>query len=193
MFAVEKYEVKQEAYSVAKEMIKAQGKYKAIGSGAYGTVYGSKDSKVVYKVGDTSDNVGYLSYIKVLAKQKKHNPFLPKIYGVRFIRSKSGDEVFVVAMEKLEPLARGMGDVCDWFEDELQREDFHWNKSRDKVEDLLGVKRSLPKPLTEALEVLRKAYKESNGGRRWDSADWDLHGGNFMMRGRQIVVTDPLA
>jgi hypothetical protein len=190
MFAVEKYEVKQEAYSVAKEMIKAQGKYKAIGSGAYGTVYGSKDSKVVYKVGDTSNNVGYLSYIKVLSKQKKHNPYLPKIYGVRFIRSKSGDEVFVVAMEKLQPLKRGMGEVCDWFEDELSG----YNRdSFGNAEAALGVKKIVPKPLTEALDVLRKAHSEGNSGRRWDSADWDLHCGNFMMRGPQVVVTDPLA
>lgn len=192
MFAVEKFKVKQEAREVAEKMIKAQGKYKAIGSGAYGVVYGSKDSKVVYKVGDTSDNVGYLAYIKVLSKQKKHNPFLPKVYGVRFIKDADGDEVFVVAMERLEPLKRGMSDICDWFEDELVEND-RWGSDTNKVEAALGVKKIVPKPLTEALEVLRKAHNESNSGRRWDCADWDLHSGNFMMRGRQIVVTDPLA
>lgn len=192
MFAVEKFKVKQEAREVAEKMIKAQGKYRAIGSGCYGTVYGSKDSKVVYKVGDADNNVGYLSFIKVLSKQKKHNPYLPKVYGVRFIKDKHGDEVFVVAMERLEPLARGMGDVCDWFEDELVEKD-RWGSDTKKVEEALGVKKIVPKPLGEALTVLRKAYELSQSGKRCDQADWDLHGGNFMMRGKQIVVTDPLA
>lgn len=188
MFAVEKFVVKQDSFSVAKQMVKAQGKrVKSIGSGSYGEVYADKGSDVVYKIGDAGDNDGYLAFIKVLGTQKKHNPFLPKIYGVRFIRGKSGDHTFVVAMERLTSLERGMGNVCDWFEDELNG-GYSLSYNANHVEKVLGVKKTMPKPLKEALSVLRKA--RNSGGY---NVDWDLHSGNFMMRGKQIVVTDPLA
>lgn len=184
MFAVEKFKVKGDAYEIAKKMVKAQGNAKFMDSGAYGSVYGAKGSNVVYKIGNADDNEGYLAFIKVLAKQKTQNPFLPKVYGLRFIKDNEGDHYFVVAMERLKELPRGMGHVCDWFEDELRGS----SSGGGTAEKMLGVKKSMPKPLKEALDVLRKAYKE--GG---SYVDWDLHRGNFMMRNKQIVVTDPLA
>jgi hypothetical protein len=186
MFAIEKHEVKGDAEKVAMKMINAQGKYKHIGSGSYGSVYGCKKSNVVYKIGDASDNEGYIAFIRVLSKQKKQNPFMPVIYGVRFIKDKDGDEYFVVAMEKLESLPRRMYDVTDWFEEQLTG---HGGSSMRDAELAVGVKRVVPKELSTALAILQTAYDKS----RSYGADWDLHEGNFMMRGKQVVCTDPLA
>lgn len=189
MFKIETIEVDgdaDKAFDAARGLVKAQGKYRRIGSGAYGTVYGLKNSDVVYKVGDLSDNEGYLEYIKELAKCKKHNPYTPRIYGVRIYKAKEddcwGDDAgaFVVAMEKLKPSKRGMHRIVSWFCDELED-----NYRRDPAPAELGIK--FPPALTEVLALLRRAAD------RCSYASWDLHGGNFMVRGDQVVVTDPLA
>lgn len=191
MFTIEKLKVegKMDAHNAAEKMINAQHKkMKFLGSGCYGSVYGAKDSDVVYKLGDVYDNTAYLSYIKVLAKQKKHNPFTPKVYGVRYIKDRHGDTVFVVAMEKLAKLPRGMHDVADVFENELDNGGY--SDSTKDAEKALGIERKVPKTLAEAFSILRDAYDEA-GGRR--DANWDLHSDNFMMRGKQVVCTDPLS
>lgn len=189
MFTIEKFEVKGNAESTAMAMVKAQGAKKKLGFGSYGTVYGSRDSDVVYKIGDATDNEGYLAFIKVLAKQKTQNPYFPKIYGVRFIKGKEGDywggsnKVFVVAMEKLKPLPNKMREVCEIFEEEVRTDCYSTNKRN--ADALLGIKRKVPKQLLEAFDALRTAYKSGD-------CSWDLHSGNFMVRGKQVVCTDPL-
>ena len=185
MFEIERYKIKGDAYYTAKEMIRAQGAETCLGSGAYGRVYGSNKSDVVYKMGDASDNEGYLAFIKTLSKQKTHNPYLPRIYGVRFIKDSKGNEYFVVAMERLQSLPSKYYRVAKLMDDMITED----NKDRNdaEVEKIVGIKRSVPKELTQAIRVLRAAY---NSNKR--NLDWDLHSGNFMLRGRQVVVTDPL-
>lgn len=183
MFAVEKYTVNKNAEDIAMEMIEAQGNYKKLGSGSYGAVYGSKKSNIVYKIGDASDNEGYLAFIKQLARQKKLNPFLPKIYGVRFIKDRTGREYFVVAMERLQELPRRLQDATDFLRDYIQ------DRGSDELAGarILGVKLSVPAALKQAIKVAETARKSAK------YADWDLHDGNFMVRGeRQVVMTDPL-
>lgn len=184
-FKIEKIRTSGNGLDAAHKLIKDQpGEWKYIGSGVYGTVYGNKDKDWVYKVGDLNDNDGYLSYIKQLSKQKKHNPFTPEIYGVRFYIGPrfSG---FVVAMERLKPMPqRGRGKVwalVDFIEADNRRSD-HFGPLRE-----LGVKIEFPDHLEEAVTLLRRAKKQS----KW--ANWDLHMGNFMMREKQLVITDPLA
>ena len=185
-FKIEKIRTNGNGLDAAHQLVKDQpGDWRHIGSGVYGTVYGCKDKDWVYKVGDLSDNDGYLSYLTQLSNLKEHNPFTPKIYGVRFYVGKyfSG---FVVAMERLKPIPqRGRGKV--WALSDF----IEGNGSSDlkRVNDLseLGVKVEFPKPLEEVIGLLRRAKKQS----KW--ASWDLHMGNFMMRDRQLVITDPLA
>lgn len=184
MFAIEKHTVKKDAYGFVQTMIKAQGEFRRLGSGAYGVVYGSKKSNIVYKVGEVSDNDGYIAFIKTLAKQKTHNPYLPRVYGVRFIKDKRGDEYFVVAMERLQELPGRLEDAADMLRDLLEEE----KGIEDAAAKQLGIKMTVPKELKAAIKILKQAYKEASK----TYADWDLHFGNFMVRGRQIVVTDPL-
>jgi len=192
MLKIETIKVNGSARDAAKDMIKAQGAYKRIGSGAYGEVFGAKNSEVVYKLGDSTDNDGYWAFVKTLMKEKTHNPFLPKIHGVRVYKASTNrwgdeDEYFVVAMERLARMPNKMNPARHWFCDQLERGSYS-SDTPDKGAVLLGVKMVVPKTLTDALKVLRKAARSSS------CADWDLHGGNFMMRGaKQLVVIDPLA
>lgn len=194
MLKIETIEVKGSARDAAKDMIKAQGAYKRIGSGSYGEVFGAKNSAVVYKLGDSTDNDGYWAFVKTLMKEKTHNPFLPKIHGVRVYKGTAStnrwrdeDEFFVVAMERLTSMPNKMNPARHWFCDQLERGSYS-SDTPDKGAVLLGVKMVVPKTLTDALKVLRKAARSSS------SADWDLHDGNFMIRGaKQLVVIDPLA
>ena len=184
MFEIEKHTVDQDARSWVTEMIRSQGDFRRLGSGAYGVVYGSRKSNIVYKMGEVNDNDGYLAFIKVLAKQKKHNPYLPRVYGVRFIKDKNCNEYFVVAMERLQELPGRMEDAADLLRDILVEE----KGIEDAAAAQLGIKMSVPAELKTAIRVLKQAYKEASKS----YADWDLHNGNFMVRGRQLVVTDPL-
>jgi hypothetical protein len=195
MFTIEKFKVKEDALKLAKQMVRAQlGKNtRILGSGSYGTVYGTKNSNVVYKVGDADDNEGYIAFIKTLANEKTHNKFFPKIYGVRFIENLSNpsywgrssiDNVIVVAMEKLSPIDRKTKPAVEFFIDEL--EDCKNSLDKKEANEILGIKYIVPNELQSAITTLRKAAYSS-------SANWDLHSGNFMLRGKQIVVTDPLA
>lgn len=188
MFTIERIKVKsndcdnywqEPANCAAKALVKAQGKYKIVGSGCYGAVYGAKGSDIVYKIGDATDNDGYLAYVKQLSKQKTHNKFTPKIHGVRVYESKH-DKYFVVAMERLSPLKREHHSLVDWFAEAFMNDNF---KTMFRKE--LGI--IVPKPLKELYELLVDSY--TNGR----NVDWDLHSGNFMMRGDQIVIIDPLA
>ena len=183
MFKIEKYKVNGDARNVAQTMIRAQGEIRYLGSGIYGRVYGCKTNGLVYKTGEVDGNDGYLAYIKVLSKQNTHNPYLPKIYGVRFIKGDSGRGVFVVAMEKLSELRDSS--AVDWIRNAVGDGGRHSNESAR----LWGVKGKTPRELDEAIKVLKKAHRKAVSA----GADWDLHSGNIMQRGRQLVITDPLA
>lgn len=185
MFAIEKYTVEADACGVSREMIRAQGNYRELGSGLYGTVYGCKDRDVVYKIGEVGTNDGYLAYISAMSELKQHNPFLPKIYGVRFIKDKRGREYFVVAMERLTALRAHEYDCAEFLKEmTIYGSDTVVGSAAKKI----GIKVNVPKELVQAIKVVRRA-KELAGR----SVYWDMHYGNFMMRGKQIVITDPLA
>lgn len=172
------------------EIVDGLGQHR-IGSGAFGVVYGVRGSDVVYKVCKTSTNGAYMSFVKQLSKQQQDNPFLPKIYGCAVFTSDARiysekDSYFVVVMERLnDQRPAGFYDaintveaLCDPYE------------SRFKSNDLLpGIKTVVPRVLRQAVSLLKRAKRAAG-----NDASWDLHGGNFMIRGtNQLVVIDPLA
>lgn len=164
-----------------------------IGSGAFGVVYSERGSDVVYKVCEANANKAYMSFVKQLSKQKQDNPFLPKIYGCAVFTSDAQsaygdsdkDSYFVVVMERLDDrrpdgfydAINKVEGLCDPYE------------SKNKEQDLLpGIKTIVPRALRQAVALMKRAKRGCS------EAGWDLHGGNFMMRGdRQLVVIDPLA
>lgn len=182
------------AYSALMDMIIHQGggDYKRIGSGAFGTVYGMDSSPIVYKFGDVDENKGYLSFVKELRKLKIDNPYFPKIHGMRIYECGRKDQWFVVAMERLEERSADLYPAIDTLEGLLREkaESRRINSTSVTGEQMLGIKvtRQVPPALTQAIDVLHRAYSRSGG-----EVDWDLHGGNFMWRKKQLVIIDPLA
>jgi hypothetical protein len=179
------------AETYAYHLVESQehGNYTEIGSGCYAEVYGMKKSPIVYKIGNAVTNVGYMAYIKELSKQTEHNPYLPKIHAVRIYDHSRHDKWFVVAMERLKPGHNyAFFDACSTLRDLIEG-----GIDDEEIKgDLLKIKHIFPDSLKRVVNVVRKAH--STAIKKSYEVGWDLHDGNFMMRGnKQIVITDPLA
>lgn len=156
-------DTKLQSYRAA---VTSLGNVKHIASGGDADVYAAPDSDIVYKVGHISFNEGYLNYLSVLSKQKKHNPFTPKVYSVTL-----GANVFIVALERLNVRKDGDSFIL------LLQSALHGDGQPQHI---------LDPNLAKALDILRKAHKLCK------EADWDLHRQNVMLRGYQPVIIDPL-
>jgi hypothetical protein len=163
-------------WAAAHHCVTSQGPFCEIGSGLYGVVYGSRKSKIVYKIGDARDDA-YLDYVRVIATKRNPNPYLPVIFGCRIYKHPDFSPVYLVAMERLRPL------VGNQFHKQCTNLNQHllWRHSLDAG---LFADQSA---IFDAVDVILKAKRN-----RVES-EIDLHGENFMKRGRQLVITDPLA
>lgn len=148
-----------------------------LGSGVAGAVYGNKAQDYVYKLFDL-DDIGYMIYLShALRNQEKAT--VPTIYGIRIFRTKA-----LVCMEKLQAstkVIRGYNrrdDVIDTL----------WDISRGRPTDANKSKRFSANDIAELQDTFKKLKRQSDG----TFADLDLHDGNFMFRGNQLVLTDPL-
>jgi len=179
-----------------KEMLKFQGNYRLIGSGSYGEVFGSKSSNIAYKVGSIEENFPYLTFINAIIKESKHNPFFPKIYGVRYIHSKDGDDdedLFVVAMERLRRLPKKT-----WREFEplvvagLDPECSSDNSKFLDTAKTIGFDIKPNVDLKRAIKLLKKIHNEYGD---YEKVVFDLHKENFMCRNEwsHPVFVDPFA
>lgn len=179
LFPIEHYRHEGDAPSIARHMVHCQDADYA-GSGICARVFVNTRRGVAYKVGSVEANAGYLAYVNVLARQRNHNPYTPKIYGVRYIRGYDGQEVFVVAMEALKDLNYyKYTDAVNILGKYLE-----YGADRVDVMAMIGFRFDPSPELLQAREILHEAY-------RTGKASWDLHDGNFMLRGDQIVITDP--
>lgn len=157
-----------EAYSAK---LYAEG-YREIGRGLFSDAW-AKDN-VVVKV--ARNDMGYDRFLEY-ALAYQHNPYFPKIYHVaRYEGVESWNNPYgyatVVTMEKLRSVENTK----------------KGRKTSDRVElDAEGVSKvpfdNSPE-YREAMKVLKELKKEV---RRID-----LHDGNIMYRGKQLVITDPV-
>lgn len=165
------------ASEFAQEMVEYQGKMKCIGSGCYASVYSDKNHNYVYKI---SEDSAYLEFVKMLSKQPKQNPYFPIIHAARLIKScnhHGGDEVLVVCMEKLQRFR-----TESYPQDILTKIVESDYKETARFCKMFGVE----KHLANALVLMSKIAH---------GKDYyvDLHDDNVMLRGKQLVFTDPFA
>lgn len=169
----------------------AEGMEKIGKPGLYATAYSSEDTPFVLKIGRMSD-CGYLSYLGVIQELGIDNPYLPRILDVKLFKYElDSDEspfksFFVVKMEKL---ARGEFEHA-WSEDG----DTSFAQQCRNVRNLAARKVSsdeLDPILEEAITVLHLAHEQALKTK--EHISFDLHCGNFLLRGDQLVITDPLA
>ena len=186
MFKIETHKVKGSAFDFAEQMIKAQGSFKIKGSGSYANVYVDPSKDYVYKM--YSRDYGYDCYLKFLQSQKQQNPFAPKVYAVRVLKGTDGSRCTVVCTEKLKPFTtkgqKHKGERMKIF----RKAEFLFEKYYQFLYDSDGIYRikSSKDKLVRLVEDLYAFYGTKHCGSP------DIHKGNLMLRGNQVVITDPL-
>lgn len=154
---------------------------KRLGSGAYAHVFQHpKYSNVVVKVFTNKDKI-YKKYAAWCLKNQG-NPFVPRIIEITPFKSETGDAYNIVFMEKMTPLRDATFNT--------------WVKS---IVGDAGLKAIQDHKYDRLFKLFQKAkITDSNLKKVLDhilsyGADtFDLHSGNVMRRGSQIVFTDPV-
>lgn len=136
----------------------------------------------MYKIGYIEENQAYLQFITRAYRLKESNPFFPKVHGIRLYENDHDDGQFVVAMERLKPV-RSHGQHCavELLKDLLER---GVNSINVYHNDILGIETRVSDKLKQAVKILRSIRHVNDWG-------WDLGSQNMMMRGSQLVITDP--
>ena len=171
--------------------LKSLGRIRAIGNGAFCTVYSvSGIPDVVFKIGKIESNInGYWPFIEELSRQKTDNTFLPKIFSV-LVFGKGCDRVFLAKMERLKKI-RSTKHVhaVSWFTSFLYSQVF--TPYRDGAgAEVFNVTYRVPTTLRLAVDLIKRTvHKSSKRGR---NIQLDIHDDNLMLRGTQIVITDPV-
>lgn len=156
--------------------------YGPVGGGAFGKVYQKEGQSTVLKVFLASDT-GYLKFLKFCAQYgpSKH---LPKFYGrLLNLEKYVGYPVMAIRMEKLTHVSHpGISDSMWKVIDSIQS---LWGMSLEYFQEEL-VDYAGPE-LVAVIYALERGIKGDQVDR------FDLHGGNYMMRGQDVVIIDPYA
>jgi len=150
-------------------------------SGAYAHTYKSKlDSEVIVKIGDPKDDP-YWAYVKALSTTRTRNPVLPILYHAIHLQGTVAEK-YIVVMERLRHARYGKEhNAVEQFADIMLN-------CINKQGEVPMVGFRLEPQIQEALYFVNNVRKR-NHGNHW----FDLHDQNWMFRGNQIVLTDPLA
>lgn len=153
------------------KQLRQQGS-RLVGRGLYAKVFSHPtNKKVVIKV--AADDKGYGAYVK-WALKRQGNPLVPIIFDHKRLTIED-IIVTVTTIEKLKP-------IQDRFFGHALASEFLF----DEIEEALDERRYLYKLLPDySSSVLKFLYRNSDM--------LDLHSGNVMLRGKQLVITDPFA
>ncbi len=158
-----------------------------LGSGLYAEVYQLPKSKNVVKV--FSHDVAYLEYLTTITKYQQ-NPFFPRIKKIVTYTATKKHKYTVVEMEALQERDNDRTwNLCGNLEDTLCSVDDEDDSSRHGIE--WGVKKmsrmfktAKKKHLREVVTIMSDLFRMHGS---------DLHTGNVLFRGKQLVITDPVA
>ena len=153
--------------------------YVLIGSGLYSAVYAQHGGTTVIKVGSTIHDP-WLNWAESILRSEQDNPWLPDVKEVsvyRKTRKHTKAAFYVAHMERLCPISY----------DDQNKYYSHLSHIRNTCvyEDVSNV--SVISEMFGDMVKLVKATLNQCDGR------YDFHFGNIMLRGQQIVVTDPIA
>lgn len=142
-----------------------------LGQGVFGAVFEKPGYPWVFKV--FHRDPAYFSYLKWVM-QHQDNTAVPKIKG-RIL--KINKDTYAIRMEKLQPFRKRKIEQIGMLFDKI--EGIH------KFSNLTGANKTwVKKNFPDIFEVLQAMGS--------GTAHFDLHSGNFMMRGNQVVISDPL-
>lgn len=152
------------------------------GNGFFATVFihPSKDYvlKIFYK------DSGYKIYAKIIAAYQ-HNAHVPKLRGKLHMLAK---DVYVIRMERLQPLAREHDPILKQYADPYL-DPLMGGTAGPCVEDVFssGNREFLADRWPDLYDLMNVISSKSPSN--WD----DMHSLNVMKRGKILVITDPLA
>ncbi len=151
---------------------------------------------------------GYFNYVMAMAENNRMdwNPYLPKIYSIKFFESKDNLIAFTIEMERLFPIEELSNEEIGFIGDKIF-EDFSERLERQGsdnwLDDLMryieaaskgyghayGIK-IIDSRFRHAMSIISKLRRSNKGG-------IDIHEGNIMFRrtpyGPQLVISDPLS
>lgn len=180
------YQLTSEECEDFERRIEKKEKYKCIGSGSFANVYARKGENQVLKIGNNPDDPWVRFAHKALVLYKtRPNPWLPVIHDIAFFEKEPikgqryGDTYYVATMERLTrvPETEFSDSKANYIATLTDNMDY---RAAIHVLKAIGVD-----PLfIEAMKLVSKLCLHGYV---------DLHSGNIMMRGKQLVITDPLA
>jgi hypothetical protein len=162
--ALRQVKVKSLARNMRKyiELMEQRG-YKVIGKGSYATVLHKKGSKQVLKV--FSHDAGYERFLRVITRYK--SCIYPKVGPLKKHLVNGKISFSSIRIEKLSPISRN-------------------HKAIYTLEAIRYRPPNLHIFNPEEIKAIRRltSYRHSKGS-------WDIHSGNVMVRGKQVVIIDP--
>lgn len=163
--------------------------FKALGSGSFGTVWEHPKLSYVLKV-FTSDDIAYADWIAT-AQQHKNNPHMPKFISPRIVRIVPG--VVAIRMERLTRIDTATYNMLNMINIVVNEAIISRQSASALIASSIEYRRhngfmtycqNYPE-FVPALDILVK-FVMRPGFRP------DLHDDNLMMRGPEIVLTDPV-
>jgi hypothetical protein len=159
---------------------------------------------------------GYFEWIRSVVQAQnegKHSVGMPTVYGLNLYKAENGDVFYVAYLEELAEFRNRKGEIkhdliktyqifknlvleidtqyCNrgvfepsekWFEELTAQHYLDWTETNiEHVEAAL-----------DYLETAKHLVKVRRSGKSQKNATYDMHTGNVMLRGDQLVITDPI-
>jgi len=146
-----------------------------LGSGCFGLVIDGGDCAI--KFCRASDD-GYRAFLDLC--EGHPNDWLPRIYWTKLLPN----DILAVAMEKLEPVEYN-GD----YHDGVPHDDYR--VLRRLMKGSKREARRANRDLVATIDLMKTQVKELEMSDESIYISDDMHSGNVMLRGEQLVITDP--
>jgi hypothetical protein len=198
---------RQDAPTMLQHILEKNG-WHMLGKGAEGAVAEHPQKAYVLKI---FEDASYYQYFVQFVQQHASNPHLPKFS--RYVKQVPGVPFLYVRMEKLVPIdnatlktqymnhllemaIQGLehhinmlgGSTQDMVTSWLHAHNYFMNDLRNpqKNQEIFDLAGGVPpESWSEVLTLMAESSKQLN--LKW----WDMHAGNFMRRGKMLVIADP--
>ena len=183
--------VKQDLATASYTDVLQQKGFAALGSGSFATAWAHPDLDYVLKTFKASDT----SYLEWLAacRSNQQNPFIPRFISPKPVQVVPG--ILAIRMEKLTHASAAAKPILDKLEDVINEVTIEADQPTSSTRTISRIiKESYPaladyaaanKGLIPAISLIADIINNGSGVN-------DLNVSNIMMRGQQMVFTDPV-
>lgn len=186
-----RYHLAEEALGAYFKRLVKKNKITKLGGGAFSQVFQHPQFRnVVTKVFTGKDTV-YKRYLMWCMKHQ-NNPYAPKIIDKVDYESPDGEQYTIVFLQKMRKVGeRGFVNMLPTLFPGIKDEELEDLKQAIKDYDMIDT--------FNELDSLIQTYGDEHFSEIWKhiksygKKKFDLHPGNVMLRGTQLVLTDPVA